>query len=144
MSDNHRERRILVQALNEIRSQHEISRLSWLRLRSVFKDRFTRSWRMVIRNSTKKYIFKPSGKELWIAVGNNAEYLIYPLADYCSCNDFYFRVLDKEVALCYHLLAQKLAEALDHYDTIIEDDEAYIPLMKIWKDYTVQSRVKPK
>jgi predicted nucleic acid-binding Zn finger protein len=133
------EQLILEQTLAEIRTQHEISRINWLRLRNVFKERFIRAWRLVTRNRVKRYIFKPSGREVWIAVGNNAEYIIYPEAGYCSCSDFYFRVLDQEVALCYHLLAQKIAEALDHYDTISEDDDAYEALMEIWKAYAVSS-----
>jgi predicted nucleic acid-binding Zn finger protein len=137
MSSTINEKLILEQVLAEIRTQHEISRINWLRLRNIFKERFTRAWRLVTRRRIKRYYFKPSGREIWIAVGNNAEYLIYPYAGYCSCSDFYFRVLDQEVALCYHLLAQKIAEAIDHYDTIHEDDDAYGTLMEIWKDYAI-------
>jgi predicted nucleic acid-binding Zn finger protein len=127
----------LEQILQELRTQKEITRLNWQRLRRVFAGRFTRAWRLVTESRIKKYVFRPSGRELWIAVGNNAEYMIYPHAGYCSCSDFYFRVLDQEVALCYHLLAQRLAEALGHYDTINEDDEAYVELTDIWKRYSV-------
>ncbi len=88
-------------------------------------------------NRVKRYIFRPSLREIWIVIGNNAEYMIYPRAGYCGCSDFYFRVLDQEVALCYHVLAQKLAEALDYYDTVNEDNEAYRDLMAIWKAYSV-------
>ncbi|MCW4048578.1 MAG: hypothetical protein NWE89_02470 [Candidatus Bathyarchaeota archaeon] len=137
MSTPLREHLVLGQILRELSTEHEISRLNWQRLRDTFGDRFIKAWRLITENRVKRYLFRPSGKEIWIAIGNNAEYMIYPRAGYCSCSDFYFRVLDQEVALCYHVLAQRLAETLDHYDTIMEDDEAYNLLMDIWKKYSV-------
>lgn len=125
------------QVLRDLRISKEISRHNWRRLRDVFSERFEKAWNLVISNRVKKYVFKPSGKNLWIAIGQNAEYLIYSNASYCSCSDFYFRVLDLEKAYCYHLIGQKIAEALDHYDLIEEDDEAYRTLLDIWKNYSV-------
>lgn len=133
-----REHTVLDQVLRDLRVSKEISRQNWQRLRDVFGNRFTNAWRLVTENRVKKYVFKPSDRTLWIAIGQNAEYLIYSNAGYCSCSDFYFRVLDNEKAYCYHVLAQMLAEALDFYDLIEEDDEAYDQLMDIWKRYSVQ------
>ena len=138
MASSLHEHLALEQILRDLRISREISRQNWQRLRQTFGDRFDKSWKMVTENRVKKYVFKPSGRTLWIAIGQNAEYLIYSNAGYCSCSDFYFRVLDNEKAYCYHLLAQKLAEALNHYDTIIEDDEAYSQLLGIWKMYSVK------
>jgi predicted nucleic acid-binding Zn finger protein len=73
---------------------------------------------------------------MWIVVGKSRDYLLLPAADFCSCNDFYFRVMDREVHLCYHLITQKLAEALGWYDTVEEEDKLYDPLMKEWKIVT--------
>ena len=133
-----REHTVLDQVLRDLRVSKEISRQNWQRLRDVFGNRFTNAWRLVTENRVKKYVFKPSDRTLWIAIGQNAEYLIYSNAGYCSCSDFYFRVLDNEKAYCYHVLAQMLAESLDFYDLIEEDDEAYDQLMDIWKRYSVQ------
>jgi len=133
-----REHTVLDQVLRDLRVSKEISRQNWQRLRDVFGNRFTNAWRLVTENRVKKYVFKPSDRTLWIAIGQNAEYLIYSNAGYCSCSDFYFRVLDNEKAYCYHVLAQMLAEALEFYDLIEEDDEAYDQLMDIWKRYSVQ------
>ena len=127
----------LEQILRGLRSSKEISRQNWQRLRNIFGDRFDKAWKLVTENRVKKYVFKPSNRTLWIAIGQNAEYLIYSNAGYCSCSDFYFRVLDHEKAYCYHLLAQKIAEALNHYDLIEEEDEAYDTLLEIWKEYSV-------
>lgn len=133
-----REQTVLEQVLRDLRVSKEISRQNWQRLRDVFGNRFTNAWRLVTENRVKKYVFKPSNRTLWIAIGQNAEYLIYSKAGYCSCSDFYFRVLDNEKANCYHVLAQRLAEALEFYDLIEEEDEAYDILMDIWKKYSVQ------
>ncbi len=138
MSAPLKEHLVLEQVLGEVRTRRELSRFNWKRLMDAFGDRFTRAWGMVTENRVKRYVFRPSGREVWIAVGNNAEYMIYPYAGYCSCSDFYFRVLDEEVAVCYHVLAQRLAEALRHYDTVHEEDEAYHTLMDIWKRYAVE------
>lgn len=133
-----REHQVLDQVLRDLRTQKEISRTNWQRLRDVFGSRFDNAWRLVTENRVKKYIFSPSNRTIWVAIGNNAEYMIYSNAEYCSCSDFYFRVLDEEKAYCYHLLAQKIAETLDHFDLIQEDDEAYDQLNSIWKRYSVQ------
>ena len=132
-----REHLTLEQILRDLRISREISSQNWQRLRNTFGDRFDKAWKLVTEKRLKKYVFKPSGRTLWVAIGQNAEYLIYSNAGYCSCSDFYFRVLDHEKAYCYHLLAQKMAEALNHYDLVEEEDEAYQPLLEIWKEFCV-------
>lgn len=128
---------ILEQILRDLRISKEVTRNNWQRLRKTFGDRFEKAWNLVSENRIKKYVFKPSLRTIWIAIGQNAEYLIYSHAGYCSCSDFYFRVLDHEKAYCYHLLAQKLAESLEYYDLVEEEDEAYLQLLGIWKEYSV-------
>ena len=132
------EQRVLQKVIRELRTDKELSRPNWQMLRSVFGKRFFQAWDLVVKRRIKKYIFRPSEREVWIAIGNSGEYLIYPHAGYCSCSDFYFRVLDEEVAFCYHLLAQKLAEALEYYESILEEDEFYRELMDIWKAYAME------
>jgi predicted nucleic acid-binding Zn finger protein len=84
----------------------------------------------------KKYVFKPSGRTVWIVVGRERDYLIMPEAEFCMCDDFYFRVLDRKIHLCYHLIAQKIARNLGWYETIEENDELYDTLMNEWKKAT--------
>ena len=105
-------------------------------LYEIFGQRFTRAFEALKENRVKKYVFKPSGKTVWIVVGRERDYLIMPEAEFCTCDDFYFRVLDREVHLCYHLIAQKLAKNLDWYDAIEEHDELYESLMNEWKKAT--------
>jgi len=105
-------------------------------LYETFGQRFIKAFEALKENRVKKYVFKPSGKTIWIVVGKERDYLIIPQAEFCTCDDFYFRVLDRQVHLCYHLIAQKIANALDWYETIEERDELYDSLMAEWKKPT--------
>jgi predicted nucleic acid-binding Zn finger protein len=127
------ERLILEHVLDEVRTEKQLSRSNWERLRETFGYRFDRAWRLVQENRVKKYTFHPSGRIVWIVVGQGGEYQIYPNAGYCGCDDFYFRVIDGEAGLCYHLLGQRLAEALKSYDSVDEEDEAYHLLTSEWR-----------
>jgi predicted nucleic acid-binding Zn finger protein len=105
-------------------------------LYDLFGQRFTKALDTLKDNRVKKYIFKPSGRIVWIVVGRERDYLIMPEAEYCTCDDFYFRVLDKKVHMCYHLFAQKIAQNLGWFDTIETIDESYDMLMNEWKKAT--------
>ncbi|MEM0314402.1 MAG: hypothetical protein QW056_04360 [Candidatus Bathyarchaeia archaeon] len=106
------------------------------KLYDVFGQRFTKAFEALKENRVKKYIFKPSGRVVWIVIGKERDYLIMPEVDFCTCDDFYFRVLDREVHMCYHILAQKIAKALGWYETVEGDDELYETLMKEWTNPT--------
>ncbi|HDD66712.1 MAG TPA: hypothetical protein ENG52_03720 [Nitrososphaeria archaeon] len=80
----------------------------------------------------KLYVFKPSGRRRWIVVGRHGEYLVLPDAGYCSCHDFFFRVMSGEKPTCYHLLAVKLARERNAYQLIEEDDRWHDTLMNEW------------
>jgi predicted nucleic acid-binding Zn finger protein len=127
------ERLILEHVLDEVRTEKQLSRSNWERLRDTFSYRFDRAWMLVQENRVKRYTFHPSGRVVWVVVGQGGEYQIYPNAGYCGCDDFYFRVIDGETGLCYHLLGQRLAEALESYDSVEEEDEAYRLLTSEWR-----------
>jgi predicted nucleic acid-binding Zn finger protein len=107
------------------------------RLYEVFGQRFIKAFETLKENRVKKYVFQRSKRTVWIVIGKERDYLIMPRAEFCTCDDFYFRVLDRKVHVCYHLLAQKLAENLDWYETIEEQDELFDSLMSEWKKATV-------
>ena len=132
----HPERLTLERLVDEARSERELSRSSWERLRSVFGDRFVKAWRLVLEKRIKRYIFRPSERVVWVAVGQSGEHRILPASEYCSCDDFYFRVIDGDAGVCYHLLAQRLADALNSYQQILEEDEAYPALAAEWRAWT--------
>jgi predicted nucleic acid-binding Zn finger protein len=106
------------------------------KLHETFGERFIKAFEALKEHRVKKYIFEPSGKVVWIVVGKKKDYLLMPEAGFCSCDDFYFRVMDREVHLCYHLIAQKIANILKGYDSIKERDELHDSLMKEWKNPT--------
>jgi predicted nucleic acid-binding Zn finger protein len=127
------ERRVLEGVCDELRSSRELTRAQWERLRSALGERFDKAWQAVERRRVKRYVFEPSGRTAWIVVGRESEYQVLPISGYCDCNDFYFRVVDGEAGLCYHLTAQRLADALDAFDEVREDDEFHDRLMAIWR-----------
>jgi len=86
----------------------------------------------VSEGRVKLYIFKPSGRKRWIVVGRHQDYLVLPDAGYCSCSDFFFRVMSGEKPTCYHLIAVKLARKKKKYEVIEEDDEWHDTLMNEW------------
>ncbi len=120
----------------EAKADGKLSGKNLTELYETFGQRFTRAFEALKENRVKKYVFKPSGKTIWIVVGKERDYLIIPQAEFCTCDDFYFRVLDRQVHLCYHLIAQKIANALDWYETIEERDELHDSLMAEWKKPT--------
>ena len=129
----HSETEALKKICREIKANELVTGLQLTRLSMAFGSRFTKAWEALKDGRIKKYLFKPSGRVVWIVVGRERDYLVMPAADFCSCDDFYFRVMDKEIHLCYHLIAQKMAEALTWYDVFEEEDELYDSLMNEWK-----------
>jgi predicted nucleic acid-binding Zn finger protein len=103
-------------------------------LHKVFGKRFINALETLRENRVKKYVFKPSRRVVWIVVGKKRDYLLMPEAQFCSCDDFYFRVLDKEIHLCYHLIAQKIAEILKWFEKFEENDEIFESLMNEWRN----------
>jgi predicted nucleic acid-binding Zn finger protein len=130
-----------IEVLNTIckgaKAEGKLTGKSLTSLYETFGPRFTKAFEALKENRVKKYVFKPSGRTVWIVVGKERDYLIMPKAEFCTCDDFYFRVLEREVHLCYHLIAQKMANALSWYESLEERDELYESLMNEWKKATV-------
>jgi predicted nucleic acid-binding Zn finger protein len=120
----------------EAKAGGKLSGKSLTTLYELFGQRFTKALAALKENRVKKYVFKPSGRTVWIVIGRERDYLIMSEAEFCMCDDFYFRVLDKEIHLCYHLIAQKIARNLGWYETIKEEDRLYETLMTEWKKAT--------
>lgn len=120
----------------QAKTEDKLSGKNLTALYDLFGQRFTKALNALKENRVKKYTFKPSGKTVWIVIGRERDYLIIPEAEFCTCDDFYFRVLDKKIHLCYHLIAQKIARNLGWYETLEETDELYKTLMNEWKKAT--------
>ncbi len=83
-----------------------------------------------IRRGITIYIYKPSNRKVWIAMGQSGIYLIYPKI-FCSCQDFYKSVIiDRKRGFCKHILAQIIVDALDNYQTLELEDSEFIELME--------------
>lgn len=130
------ETNLLEEVCKEAKAKGQIADAHINKLSVALGPRFTKAWETLKGERVRKYVFKPSGKVVWIVVGREREYLVMPAADFCSCDDFYFRVMDKEVHLCYHLIAQKMADALGWYEDVEENDDLYDSLMEEWKKVT--------
>ncbi len=120
----------------QAKKEDKLSGKNLTELYDLFGQRFTKSLEALKENRIKKYIFKPSNRIVWIVVGRERDYLLMPQAEFCTCDDFYFRVLDKQVHLCYHLIAQKIANNLGWFEVINENDALYDCLMAEWKKAT--------
>ena len=120
----------------EAKAENRLSGKNLTALYELFGQRFTKALDALKENRVKKYVFEPSGRKVWIVIGRERDYLIMPAAEFCMCDDFYFRVLDKKIHLCYHLIAQKIARNLAWYETIEESDKLYESLMNEWKKAT--------
>jgi predicted nucleic acid-binding Zn finger protein len=120
----------------EAKAEGKLSGKNLTALYELFGQRFTKALDTLKENRVKKYVFKPSGRTVWIVIGRERDYLIMPEAEFCMCDDFYFRVLDKKIHLCYHLIAQKIARNLGWYETLKESDKLYESLMNEWKKAT--------
>ena len=120
----------------EAKTEGKLSGPNLTELYELFGSRFTKALDALKEGRVKKYTFKPSGRVVWIVVGRERDYLIMPEAEFCTCDDFYFRVLDKKVHMCYHLLTQKLAQNLTWFEAVEAEDECYDMLMDEWKKAT--------
>ncbi len=102
-------------------------------IKKKYIEKYNEAIKCVKENRVKKYIFKPSNINIWIVVGYTCDYLVLSEVNFCSCNDFFFRVLDKKYDFCYHILAVKIASKNNQYEEIIEEDTWYEKLIKEWK-----------
>ncbi len=60
----------------------------------------------------KRIRFKPSNRKLYVVTGVTGDHFVSDW--YCSCLDFYVRVLVRgERSYCYHIAAKKIAEKIN-------------------------------
>lgn len=99
-------------------------------MRRTFGERADKALDIILRRRVKKYIFKPSGVVRWVVVGiEEGDHIVLPKANYCSCEDFFFQVLSQKTSMCSHIIAQRVAETLNLYETFEEDDDLYPTLI---------------
>ncbi len=133
-----------MEAIKQIHANRCITGEALEQLAVNFGERLWKALRAITERKVTKYIFKPSNKQIWIVSGKNRDYLI--ISDfYCSCDDFYINVvIRKKSKICYHVLAKRLAEALNLYTCRNLPDNKYEKLMLELKNIEIKSSKKSK
>jgi len=72
-----------------------------------------------------KYQFSPSGRTVWVVAGRGRDYQVLPDSLFCTCDDYYFRVMEHKKQLCYHIIAQQLSVAMNKQNLIDMADSRY-------------------
>lgn len=88
-------------------------------LRELFGKKFDKALELAKNHGVKKYVSAVTGRVMHIVVGRESEYEVVPSVPFCECQDFLKRALTGERYICYHILAQQLAEALGTEDVFI-------------------------
>lgn len=79
----------------------------------------------VVSGSVKEARFSPSGRKVITVVGRLGDEFIDPGRPYCSCSNFFFRVLGGKEEICYHLLGYRVATKAGKVDVTDFADEEY-------------------
>lgn len=81
----------------------------------------------VVSRGVKECRFDPSGRKLHIVVGRFGDELLDPDKPYCSCANFFFKVIRGKDDLCYHLISYRIAAKVGLVESIGFEDEEYGP-----------------
>jgi predicted nucleic acid-binding Zn finger protein len=99
--------------MEEAGRDHRLTIEIIVKLADAFGEKFFKALETVRGRRVKRYKFVPGPLEIATVIGSKREYLLLPDVWYCSCKGLYPRRLQERLSICYHLLAYKLAEALD-------------------------------
>ena len=116
---------ILKQVSQELRQTPILTEQQKQILAKVFDKRLAPALGIVDARNVTSYRFNPSGRTIWVVRGRKGEYQVVPESMFCSCDDYYFRVMDNKKQLCYHLVAQQIAEAMGRFDSSDLPDSRY-------------------
>src|SRR5438132_6827375 len=129
---------VVRQVSEELRRTHLLTNAQKQALSKVFEKRFPKALAIVEARKVTNYRFTPSGRTLWVVKGRKGEYQVMPDSMFCTCDDYYFRVMDNKKQLCYHLVAQQIAEALGQYGVLDFADSQYAEVTSKWSDPSYQ------
>jgi predicted nucleic acid-binding Zn finger protein len=114
-------------------SSHKLADSQRAGLEEQLGDRFKNALELVEKRKVHRYKFKPSGRTIWTVKGRKGVYQVISETNFCNCDDYYFRVMDGKRALCYHIIAQKVASALGRYETTDLRDTQYSKITQQWR-----------
>ena len=60
-----------------------------------------------------------------MVTGRGRDYQVLPDSLFCTCDDYYFRVMEHKKQLCYHIIAQQLSEAMGKQNITEMSDSRY-------------------
>lgn len=127
------ENQLMEAAITELRSHRRLTSSTQKTLQKTFGERFINGWELATSHKVCRYEFKQSGRVIWTVQGRKSEYQVMPDIPFCYCDDYYFRVMDKKRGLCYHIIAQKIAEALNEFEKISKNDSQYQTITDRWR-----------
>ncbi len=96
---------------------------------SKYGAKLDRAIDAVLAGGVKEVRFLPSGRRLFTVVGRLGDEFIDPDKPYCSCSNFYFRVLGGREDTCYHLLSYRIAAKTGMTQVVEFSDEEYAPYL---------------
>lgn len=73
----------------------------------------------------KEARFLPSGRKITTVLGTLGDELVDPDRPYCSCSNFFFRVVGGREETCYHLLSYRIASGAGRVEVVEFSDEEY-------------------
>ncbi len=127
------ENKLMEEIYAELKTQRKLSAHMKGAIEKAVGERFTNGWELANSRKVLRYEFKPSGRVVWAIQGRKSEYQVIPDLPFCYCDDYYFRVMDKKRGLCYHIIAQRIAEALNKFERIPMNDSQYSGITDRWR-----------
>jgi predicted nucleic acid-binding Zn finger protein len=127
------ENQLISELFTELKSRGALSEKSRERVERAFGDRYTNGLKLANSHKVQRYTFTPSGRVVWVVRGRTNEYQVIPELPFCYCDDYYFRVMDRKRGLCYHIIAQRIAEAMDQFNTVQKTDSQYSTITYRWR-----------
>jgi len=128
-----RELEVIQQICQDIGSSGKLTDDQKAILEKQFGDRFRNALELVDKRKVHRFRFKPSERAIWTVKGRKGVYQVIPETNFCNCDDYYFRVMEGKRALCYHIVAQKLASALGRFETSQLRDRQYSKITQQWR-----------
>lgn len=128
-----REIKTIENACQDIATHGTITDEQNAKLAEQFGDRFKNALRIVHDRRVHRYSFKPSGRVIWAVKGRKAVYQVIPETNFCNCDDYYFRVMNGQKALCYHIIAQRISSVLGSCETSDLRDTQYSRITQQWR-----------
>ncbi len=132
-TEDTQETKLLTNVCENIRQTKTLTDEAKNTLSKTFQKRSDQALLLMNDGKVSKFQFNPSGRTVWIVTGRKDEYQVLPETKFCTCDDYYFRVMSRKKQLCYHLIAQQLAQALGKYRQDSLCDADYETVTGRWK-----------